>query len=70
MANTPDTATNADRLVGQEAIVLSEVNAHDGRVRLEGNEWSARAYLDDEEFPEGATVDVIQIEGATALVSG
>jgi membrane protein implicated in regulation of membrane protease activity len=40
-----------------------------GRVRIGGEEWSARAYLDGESFQEGQTVDVIKIEGATALVS-
>jgi membrane protein implicated in regulation of membrane protease activity len=38
-------------------------------VRIGGEEWSARAYLDGEEYAEGTTVDVIQIEGATALVT-
>jgi membrane protein implicated in regulation of membrane protease activity len=38
-------------------------------VRIGGEEWSARAYLDDQVLDEGASVDVIQIEGATALVA-
>jgi membrane protein implicated in regulation of membrane protease activity len=38
-------------------------------VRIGGEEWSARSYLDDEEYAEGSTVDVVKIEGATALVS-
>ena len=40
-----------------------------GRVRIGGEEWSARSYLDDQVLAEGQTVDVIQIEGATALVA-
>jgi membrane protein implicated in regulation of membrane protease activity len=38
-------------------------------VRIGGEEWSARSYLDGEEYAEGATVDVVRIEGATALVA-
>ena len=45
------------------------VDAAGGRVRIGGEEWSARAYLDDEVYAEGATVDVVKIEGATALVA-
>jgi len=38
-------------------------------VRIGGEEWSARAYLDGQVLEEGTSVDVIQIEGATALVA-
>jgi membrane protein implicated in regulation of membrane protease activity len=55
-------------LVGRQARVVQEVTGHTGRVRIGGEEWSARAYDDTLVIPPGATVDVIQIEGATALV--
>jgi len=56
-------------LVGRSAIVLEEVNEHSGRVRIDGEEWSSRPYLDDSlVIPVGAKVDVMQIRGATALV--
>ncbi|GII02856.1 NfeD family protein [Planobispora takensis] len=55
-------------LVGKTAYVTSEVTGRDGRIRLAGEEWSARAYDETLVIPEGATVDVIEIEGATALV--
>ncbi|MBP2705562.1 NfeD family protein [Microbispora sp. RL4-1S] len=55
-------------LVGRPAYVTEEVTARDGRVRIGGEEWSARAYDDSLVIPAGATVDVIEIEGATALV--
>ena len=44
---------------------------HSGRVRIGGEEWSARSYDETDEtlvIPVGRTVDVMQIEGATALV--
>lgn len=61
--------TGTDALVGRKAIVTKRVDAHGGRVRIGGEEWSARTYLDDTVLEEGQSVDVIQIEGATALVS-
>jgi membrane protein implicated in regulation of membrane protease activity len=55
-------------LVGRQAHVVQEVTGHTGRVRIGGEEWSARSYDETLVIPPGTTVDVIQIEGATALV--
>ena len=55
-------------LVGRPARVLEEVTGHGGRVRIGGEEWSARAYDETLVIPVGHSVDVMQIEGATALV--
>ncbi|MEU7863534.1 NfeD family protein [Nonomuraea sp. NPDC049141] len=57
-----------EALVGRQAYVVSEVTGREGRVRIGGEEWSARAYDETLVIPTGATVDVIEIEGATALV--
>lgn len=57
-----------EALVGKPAYVVSEVTGRDGRVRVGGEEWSARAYDETLVIPTGATVDIIEIEGATALV--
>jgi membrane protein implicated in regulation of membrane protease activity len=48
--------------------VLEEVTRHSGRVRIGGEEWSARPYDETLVIPVGHLVDVMQIEGATALV--
>jgi membrane protein implicated in regulation of membrane protease activity len=61
--------TGTDALVGRKAIVTRRCDVHGGRVRIGGDEWTARAYLDGQVYEEGTTVDVIQIEGATALVA-
>src|SRR5829696_2761179 len=55
-------------LVGRQARVVQEVTGHAGRVRIGGEEWSARAYDETLVIPAGTTGDVIEIEGATALV--
>jgi membrane protein implicated in regulation of membrane protease activity len=57
----------ADALVGQHAVVLSSVDAYDGRVRLNGGEWSART-LNSETLEVGSVVEVVKIDGATAVV--
>jgi membrane protein implicated in regulation of membrane protease activity len=61
--------TGTDALVGRRAVVTKRVDASGGRVRIGGEEWTARAYLEDGVYAEGATVDVVRIEGATALVA-
>jgi membrane protein implicated in regulation of membrane protease activity len=60
--------TGTDALIGRKAIVTRKVDAVGGRIRVGGEEWSARSYLDDQVLAEGQTVDIVQIEGATALV--
>ena len=55
-------------LVGREATALTEVTKQSGRVRIGGEEWTARPYNPDVTIAEGETVDVLAIEGATALV--
>ena len=60
--------TGPAALVGRSARVLEEVTEHGGRVRIGGEVWSARSYDEDLVIPAGRTVDVMQIEGATALV--
>ena len=55
-------------LEGRQAHVVQEVTGQAGRVRIGGEEWSARAYDETLVIPAGTTVDVIRIEGATALV--
>jgi membrane protein implicated in regulation of membrane protease activity len=60
--------TGTAALEGAKAIVLQPVNSRGGRVKIGGEEWSARSYMPDEEFEVGTEVEVVQIQGATALV--
>jgi membrane protein implicated in regulation of membrane protease activity len=60
--------TGAAALEGAKAIVLQPVDSRGGRVKIGGEEWSARSYMPDEEFDVGTEVEVVQIQGATALV--
>jgi membrane protein implicated in regulation of membrane protease activity len=60
--------TGTDALVGRRAVVLEPVDSRGGRVKLGGEVWSARAYDETQVIPAGMTVDVLQIDGATAVV--
>jgi membrane protein implicated in regulation of membrane protease activity len=62
------TRTGTAALVGARATVLQRVDADGGRVRIGGEEWSARAYMEDQVLEPGTRVEVARIEGATALV--
>ena len=56
-------------LVGTRATVLERVDGERGQVKIGGEVWTARAYDEDDVFEPGARVDVMKIEGATALVA-
>ena len=65
----PSIRTGTAALIGTRATVLDRVDAGGGRVKIGGEEWTARSYDEDDVFEEGARVEVMKIEGATALVS-
>jgi len=60
--------TGTAALVGAPAVVLQRVDQTSGRVRIGGEEWSARAFMPDQVLEPGTKVEVVKIEGATALV--
>ncbi len=64
----PAIRTGTAALVGQTGYVLADVSPHGGRIRIGGEEWSARPYDEVSLIPTGSTVDILQIKGATALV--
>ena len=61
--------TGTAALIGTTATVLERVDAHGGRVTIDGDVWSARAYDEAIVLEPGARVTVLEIKGATALVS-
>ena len=67
----PEIRTGTAALVGREAMVLERI-ANDegiGCVRIDGEVWTARAYDEDEIIEAGKRVHVMEIRGATALVT-
>ncbi|MFF5141276.1 NfeD family protein [Streptomyces sp. NPDC013157] len=68
-AQRPQLATGVDALKGRQAVVLERVDGGaDGRIKLAGEIWSARALDPDRAYEVGQEVDVVEIEGATAIV--
>ncbi len=67
----PQLRTGTAALVGHSAVVVERISNDEGVgcVRLDGEIWTARAYDEDEVFEAGARVQVMEIRGATALVS-
>lgn len=66
----PSLATGVDALIGKQALVIERVDAHQGRVKIGGEVWTARSYMEDQVLEPGTSVDVVKIQGATALVYG
>src|ERR1700753_1844521 len=64
----PPLRTGTAALVRRTALVLHETNRHTGRRRIGREAGASRSYDETLVIPAGAVVDVIQIEGATALV--
>jgi membrane protein implicated in regulation of membrane protease activity len=60
--------TGTEALTGAKAVVLRRVDADGGLVRIGGEEWTARAYMEGQVYEPGDRVEVVKIEGATALV--
>ncbi|MFJ9003097.1 NfeD family protein [Streptomyces canus] len=64
----PQLVTGVDALKGKQAVVLERVDSGGGRIKLAGEVWSARSLDSGRAFEVGQEVDVVDIEGATAIV--
>jgi membrane protein implicated in regulation of membrane protease activity len=61
--------TGTAALIGARAVVLERVDVHSGSVKIGGEVWTARTYDEDDVIEPGARVEVMEIQGATALVA-
>ncbi|MET9697985.1 NfeD family protein [Streptomyces sp. NPDC006529] len=64
----PQHRSGIDALRGRSAVVTERVDGSGGRIKLAGEIWSARAFDADSSFEPGQQVDVVEIDGATAVV--
>jgi membrane protein implicated in regulation of membrane protease activity len=65
----PELRLGHGKLVGQRGVVTAEITGRaTGRVMIGGEVWSASPYDETLTIAEGQTVEVLQIQGATALV--
>lgn len=62
--------TNAESLVGRQAIVISEIDNLQGigQVSIGGMEWSARTRDDNTKLPVGTVATVLAINGVKLIV--
>lgn len=62
-------ATNADRVIGAQALVTETINntQAQGQVKVSGQVWSARA-AQDVVIPAGRDVKILRIEGVKVIV--
>jgi membrane protein implicated in regulation of membrane protease activity len=65
-----DIRTNTQALIGAHATVVSPVDDAHGRVKIDGEVWSARAqHTGADSLEPGSSVIVVEISGATAIVA-
>ncbi len=64
----PELRSGTAAIVGTEGFVVRELTHASGQVKLGGEVWTARPYDDSTVIAEGARVQVLEIQGATALV--
>ncbi|MFC8585890.1 NfeD family protein [Streptomyces sp. NPDC090109] len=65
----PGLSSGVDALRGRQAVVLERIDGTGGgRIKLAGEIWSARALDAGQTFEPGEQVDVVEIDGATAVV--
>jgi membrane protein implicated in regulation of membrane protease activity len=67
----PQIRTGSAALVGKQAIVLERIANGEGVgcVKIDGEVWTARSLFDDQVIESGTRVEVVDIKGATALVT-
>jgi membrane protein implicated in regulation of membrane protease activity len=61
--------TGTAALIGCPAIVLERVDGRGGQVKIGGEIWTARSFDEDQAYEPGTRVEVLKIDGATALVA-
>jgi membrane protein implicated in regulation of membrane protease activity len=67
----PQVRTGTAALVGKSATVIERIANQEGVgcVRIDGEVWTARSFMEDESYEAGTRVQVVEIRGATALVT-
>jgi membrane protein implicated in regulation of membrane protease activity len=71
LQRVPVVKSNVNALVGRRGIVTVPITSAAGRgqVRIGTEFWTARPYIEDSaDIPEGTAVEVLAVEGVTALV--
>jgi len=65
----PNIKTGIESLIGTSGVTVSTVDGDGGRIKLAGDIWTARSHVEGERIEPGTKVTVVEIAGATAVVS-
>ena len=69
IGSTQPHRTGVDAMQGRIGVVTRAIGElESGLVKIGGETWTARSFYDEEPIAEGSRVEVIKIEGVTALV--
>jgi membrane protein implicated in regulation of membrane protease activity len=61
--------TGVDAMQGRIGVVVRPIaELEPGQVKVGGETWTARSFYDGESIPEGTRIEVVRVEGVTALV--
>lgn len=66
--NMPGYRSSLDKMVGSVGVATAEITHHSGEVKVDGLTWSARTMDDSTVVPLGATVEIYEVDGVTAIV--
>lgn len=64
----PGYRSSLDKLVGSEGVATSEITDGHGQVKVDGEEWSARALEPGSTIAVGERIEVYEVDGATLVV--
>jgi len=67
-AETGETAFGIEAIEGSHGLVLEEVDADQGMIKIDGEMWQARSFDGTEKYLPGERVRVVKVRGATAIV--
>jgi membrane protein implicated in regulation of membrane protease activity len=67
-AESGETPFGVEAIEGSHGLVLEEVDADQGMIKIDGEMWQARSFDGTEKYLPGERVRVVKVRGATAIV--
>lgn len=68
VSNSPGYRSSLDKLVGSAGTAVAEITASSGQVKIDGEEWSARALDPTSPIEAGERIEVFEVDGTTLVV--
>lgn len=64
----PGYRSSTAKMVGSTGVAITEITARSGEIKVDGLTWTARVHTADTVIPEGAEIEVYEVDGAIAVV--